>query len=102
MREMRKEIAKVLVVFGGAVVGAAAFLGLLAFFVSDACLDSGGAVGSSLFVCVVENGKELPWVVLVQPVVVVLSAGFVAIPVMFVVRWLLRRIERKHGPSIHA
>jgi hypothetical protein len=99
---MRKEIVKLLVVLGGVAVGIAGVLGVLAFLVSDACLDLGGAVGSSPFVCVVDVGKEIPWVALARPVVVVLSIGFVAIPVIFVVRWLLRRVERKHGPSIHA
>jgi O-antigen/teichoic acid export membrane protein len=102
MREMRRETAKVLVVLGGVAVGVVGFIGLLAFFVSDSCLDLGGAVGSSPFVCVVDVGKVIPWVVLVRPVVVILSAGFVAVPVIFVVRWLLRRVERKHGSSIHA
>ena len=94
MREMRN--VKILVVLAGLVVGVASFFGLLAFLVSDACLDLGGAVGSSSFVCVVESGKELSWVVLVQPVVVVLTAGFVAVPVVFVIRWLLR-LERSRS-----
>lgn len=102
MREMRKELAKFLVVLGGVALGVAVFLGLLAFAVSDSCLDSGGAVGTSYFVCLMEDGKELPWVALVQPVVVVLLAGLVAIPGLYFVYWLLRRIERKNGPGIHA
>ena len=76
--------------------GVLAFLAVLGFIVSDQCLASGGAMGESWFVCLLKNQKELPWFVLVRPAVVVWVAGFVAVPLLFIGRSLLRRIERKY------
>jgi hypothetical protein len=55
---MTKEAIKVVVVLTGVVVGIVVILVALAFLASDSCLDSGGAIRGSPFVCVVANGKE--------------------------------------------
>lgn len=94
---MNKEAQKLLVVVAGVGFGVLAFLAVLGFIVSDQCLDSGGAVGDSWFVCLLENETALPWFLLLRPAVVVWVAGFVAVPLLFIGRSLLRRIERKYG-----
>ena len=91
---MPKEVVKVLVVLTGVTVGMVVFLAALAFLVSDSCLDSGGAIGGSPFVCVPANGKEWSWFVMLRPVIVTSLGMFVGFSTFLLIRWVLRRTEK--------
>jgi hypothetical protein len=95
MRNMTKSIQKLLILLGGLVVGVLCFLALFAFLVSDSCLDSGGAVGSSPFVCLAKNGEILPWFAVVKPHLAILSFTTAVFPVLIAYRIMLRKYGAK-------
>ncbi len=92
---MRKGVLKFLVMLASLFAGVIGFFGCLIVLVSDACLDQGGAVGNTHLVCIVQGGKELSWVVLLQPVVIVVTIGLIVLPVMLLVRYVLRWVDRQ-------
>jgi hypothetical protein len=94
MHKIRKEVLKFLVVLAGSLAGVISFFGCLIVLVSDVCLDRGGAVGETHFVCILQGGKELSWVVLLQPVVIVVTIGVIVLLVMLLVRYVLRWVDR--------
>ena len=94
MRKMRKGVLKFFVVLAGSLVGVIGFFSCLAFLVTDTCLDQGGLVGETHFVCIVQGGKELSWVVLLQPVVIVVTFGLIVLLAMLLVRYVLRWVDR--------
>jgi len=95
MRNMTKSNQKLLILLVVLVVSVLCFLALFAFLVSDSCLDSGGAIGSTPFVCLAKNGEIVPWFAIVKPHLVILSFTIAVFPVLIAYRIMLRRNRGK-------
>ena len=80
----RKTLVQCLLILAGLCAGIAGFTCALAFLASDACLDAGGAVGDSVFACLLRGGEQVPWRALVRPGMVVSALVFAAILMLLV------------------
>lgn len=81
---LRYGLFRCLLLLAGLGAGLPVFLAVLAFLVSDACLDAGGAVVDPMFACLLHGGQQLPWLALVRPGMVASALVFAALFVLLI------------------